>query len=284
MPTARARNHAVEPSMSLTGLLASVAAFLLARPRIVAGTVAFAAVFSFFAGNALYSQSQHHPRALFSTRTLAFEASGVTQPDPVMTAVTARKPQTRIVLERDDVEAVPANPVAQPAQGDETVARVQGILQQLGLYDGTVDGLTGPQTAQAVRRYQEIVGLPQSGEIDVALLEELTRSPAIVSAIPTPRPPRATPPPAASPVVVPPAAAPSPQTRVEEPVSGEAIRIARIQAGLRAFGHDRIEIDGIAGAQTRDAIAEFQSLFRLVTTGLADAQTEAKMREIGLIN
>lgn len=285
MPTARARNHAVEPSMSLTGLLASVAAFLLARPRIVAGTVAFAAVFSFFAGNALYSQSQHHPRALFSTRTLAFEASGVSQPDPVMTAVTARKPQTRVVFERDDVIPAPTKPVAQqPAQGDETVARVQGILQQLGLYDGTVDGLTGPQTSQAVRRYQEIVGLPQSGEIDVALLEELTRSPAIVSAIPTPRPTHAAPQPASSPVVVPSAPAPAPQTRVEEPVSGEAVRIARIQAGLRAFGHDRIEIDGIAGAQTRDAIAEFQSLFRLVATGLADAQTEAKMREIGLIN
>ena len=66
--------------------------------------------------------------------------------------------------------------------------------------------------------------------------------------------------------------------------SGEAVRIARIQAGLRAFGHDQIEIDGIAGSQTRDAIAEFQSLFRLAATGEPDAQTEAKMREIGLIN
>ena len=52
----------------------------------------------------------------------------------------------------------------------------------------------------------------------------------------------------------------------------------------RKSAGDQIEIDGIAGAQTRQAIEEFQSLFRLMATGQPDARTEAKMREIGLIN
>lgn len=279
MAAARARNRQETPQFSVTGLLGNVAALALAHPRLLAGTIAFASVFSFFAGNALYYQSQQHPRALFSTRSLAFDASRAADRDPLMTATTARPNETRIVIEREEASPV----AAQPPAGDPTVAKVQKTLNQLGLYDGAVDGLTGPRTSEAVRRYQEIVGLPQNGEIDVALLEELTQTPAIVSAIPTPRPAHDQPAPAAAPVPVTEAPAAVQPAKLTAG-SGEAVRIARIQAGLRAFGHDQIEIDGIAGSRTRDAIAEFQSLFRLVATGQPDAKTEAKMREIGLIN
>ena len=282
MAAARARNRRDEPQFSMTGLLGSTAALALAHPRLLAGTAALAAVFSFFAGNALYYQSQQHPRVLFSTRSLAFDPSRAAPADPLMTTAT-RKPETRVVFERE--ASAPAQ--ARPAAGDPTVQKVQKTLGQLGLYDGSVDGLTGPRTTEAVRRYQEIVGLPQTGEIDTALLDELTQTPAIVSAIPTPRPPHGVPEPAAAKPDDKPAATAEPQPVKVAPVtagSGEAVRIARIQAGLRAFGHDQIEIDGIAGAQTRQAIEEFQSLFRLMATGQPDARTEAKMREIGLIN
>ena len=282
MAAARARNRREEPQFSMTGLLGSTVALALAHPRLLAGTATLAAVFSFFAGNALYYQSQQHPRVLFSTRSLAFDPSRAVPADPLMTSA-ARQAETRVVFERE------ANAPAQvrPAAGDPTVEKVQKTLGQLGLYDGAVDGLTGPRTAEAVRRYQEIVGLPLTGEIDTALLDELTQTPAIVSAIPTPRPPHDAPEPAAAKPEEKPAAAADPQPVKVAPVtagSGEAVRIARIQAGLRAFGHDQIEIDGIAGAQTRQAIEEFQSLFRLMATGQPDARTEAKMREIGLIN
>ena len=58
--------------------------------------------------------------------------------------------------------------------------------------------------------------------------------------------------------------------------------IQRIQAGLKAFGNDGIEIDGVVGPRTRAAILEFQSLFGLPETGEATQETLAKMREIGL--
>jgi len=60
--------------------------------------------------------------------------------------------------------------------------------------------------------------------------------------------------------------------------------IVRVQAGLKAFGNDGIEIDGVIGGRTRDAIREFQSLFDLPVTGEPDASLVTKMQEIGLIN
>ena len=61
-------------------------------------------------------------------------------------------------------------------------------------------------------------------------------------------------------------------------------RIVKIQAGLKAFGNDGIQLDGVVGAQTSAAIREFQSLFGLPVTGAPDEAVYAKMREIGLTN
>src|SRR5690606_10525323 len=72
------------------------------------------------------------------------------------------------------------------------------------------------------------------------------------------------------------------QVASTEPVNDPLIE--RIQAGLKAFGNDGIEVDGIVGEDTRAAIREFQSLFGLEVTGEPDAALLAKMREIGLTN
>jgi peptidoglycan hydrolase-like protein with peptidoglycan-binding domain len=69
-----------------------------------------------------------------------------------------------------------------------------------------------------------------------------------------------------------------------QPAQDNKDRIARIQAGLRAFGNDGIDIDGVNGSRTRSAVKEFQSLFGLPETGEPDEATYAKMKEIGLTN
>jgi peptidoglycan hydrolase-like protein with peptidoglycan-binding domain len=51
---------------------------------------------------------------------------------------------------------------------------------------------------------------------------------------------------------------------------------------LKAFGQDGIEVDGIPGARTKNAIREFQSIFGLPVTGEPDQALYDKMREIGL--
>ena len=130
-----------------------------------------------------------------------------------------------------------------------------------------MDGLVGPQTRKAVEDYQKLAGLDVSGEISEDLLRDLaTQAPTGTDAVaPAPRPAPSTP----------------ASTEVAAPSSED---VARIQAGLRAFGHDGIEIDGVVGMKTKSAIREFQSLFGLPVTGEPDLALSEKMREIGLTN
>lgn len=53
------------------------------------------------------------------------------------------------------------------------VKQAQTELRQMGLYKGTLDGKTGPQTRQALRQYQTQKRLPQTGELDQQTLVEL---------------------------------------------------------------------------------------------------------------
>ena len=49
------------------------------------------------------------------------------------------------------------------AGGDPTVAALQAALAQHGVYDGSVDGLAGPATTEAVLALQKLKGLPADG-------------------------------------------------------------------------------------------------------------------------
>ena len=44
---------------------------------------------------------------------------------------------------------------------DQVIADVQATLQQMGYYQGEVDGLLGPLTRQALTAYQAIRGSPR---------------------------------------------------------------------------------------------------------------------------
>jgi peptidoglycan hydrolase-like protein with peptidoglycan-binding domain len=68
------------------------------------------------------------------------------------------------------------------------------------------------------------------------------------------------------------------------PTQGPDARIVKIQAGLKAFGNDDMQLDGVVGTRTKAAIKEFQSLFGLPQTGEPDELVYVKMREIGLTN
>ena len=93
-------------------------------------------------------------------------------------------------------------------------------------------------------------------------------------------PPETAPQPSASPSAT--TAAPEAELRTV-PLPADR-QIMKLQAGLRAFGNDDMEVDGILGARTRAAINEFQALFGLPETGEPDEAVYAKMREIGLTN
>ena len=69
--------------------------------------------------------------------------------------------------------ATPANPVTPshpvtPVQPSTAVMQLQRQLGQLNYYEGSVDGLMGPQTIAAIKDLQRQAGLPQTGQMNAA--------------------------------------------------------------------------------------------------------------------
>ena len=55
----------------------------------------------------------------------------------------------------------------------KTIRFSQYDLTNLGLYDGKADGIIGPKTRAALRKYQQTLGLPLTGELDEVTRESL---------------------------------------------------------------------------------------------------------------
>jgi peptidoglycan hydrolase-like protein with peptidoglycan-binding domain len=289
--SARARSEPTGVSALLREGAALGAGVALRNPMAVGGTTAFLVTLAYVSANAMWYQPYPHPAAYFSTR-VSIAPEPERQPAAERFAVPERAPAISQVRRQpqsaDDVSALIENQTtgALPA-GDPQVRLVQEVLHTLDLYSGPVDGLAGPQTAKAIERYQKIVGLAPSGRIDDALLLQLGAGQAaddgaprvgetlapLPDAAPVPRQKQGAATGLQTAAAARPGAAPA----------GDPL-VMRIQAGLRAFGHDAIELDGVTGARTRAAILEFQSLFGLPETGAADERLLAKMREVGLID
>lgn len=286
-----------EPQITFGSLLraglAGTGMAIVRNPLAVGGTTAFLVSFAFVSANALWYQPHFHSGALISTREPVFvdrtpEATVVPSavrraPEPVQGAI---KPSN------DMTGAIPSDRPEAAESGDATVRQVQKVLGDLGLYQGTIDGLQGPQTRTAIGNYRRIVGLEASETVDDSLLHQLglkAAGTAVPQAAPAQTIPAQTIP---APTPRPSFARQAPQVQSEPPapVRTAALQdeadatVMRIQAGLKAFGNDAIEVDGVLGHDTETAIREFQSLFGLEVTGQPDAAFLAKMREVGLTN
>ena len=64
-------------------------------------------------------------------------------------------------------------------QHPRKVARMQTGLRRMGYYSGRDDGLAGPQTAQAIRRYQRTYHLQVTGRPSAALHRHMRRDGAL---------------------------------------------------------------------------------------------------------
>ncbi|RWC35337.1 MAG: peptidoglycan-binding protein [Mesorhizobium sp.] len=236
------------------GSAAAVGSLISRNPVLVGGSTAFLVTLFYVSANALWYQPFPHAGAFFATRSIeGFPRAG------------ADEPETTINIVR---------PGSAPIKSDPVVEQIQGILKDLDFYSGTVDGISGPNTRKAIQAYQQKVGLNASGEIDSVLLDQLGATPTASTVVPhpAPRPDDM----AAIPVS---ASAPA-----DAPAQAPDARIIKIQAGLKAFGNDDMQLDGVVGARTKAAIKEFQSLFGLPETGEPDEVVYVKMREIGLTN
>ncbi len=231
---------------------AGLIGMVIRNPVLVGGATAFLVALSFVSANALWYQPYAHSGAFFATRDFA---------DPNWSSSVS---ETTIRIER---------PVPAPARvaSDPKIEQVQTVLKDLGFYAGEVDGLAGPNTHKAIEAYQAKVGLAVTGLVDAELLDQLGAPSTTAGIVPVPVPRNAV-------VEV------SGERFASAGAQGPDQRIVKIQAGLKAFGNDNIEIDGVIGSHTKAAIREFQSLFGLAETGEPDQSVYAKMKEIGLTN
>ena len=60
-----------------------------------------------------------------------------------------------------------------PGSGPAGIAEIQRLLAARGYYDGAIDGLAGPKTRSAIRRFQRDSGLAATGVIDRSLTRAL---------------------------------------------------------------------------------------------------------------
>lgn len=230
---------------------AAVLGMVARNPALAGGATAFLVALSFVSANALWYQPHAHSGAFFATR--GFTRLGQA-PAPAETVIRIERPEQ------------PAAP-----QGDPDIRTVQTVLQDLDFYDGAIDGINGPNTRKAIEAYRATIGMTVTGAVDRELLDQLGAGPTTTASVPAPTPR----------VNALDEDRPS-LPEVAPPLPEE--RIIKIQAGLRAFGNEAIELDGVMGSQTSAAIHEFQVLFGLPDTGQPDAEVYAKMKEIGLTN
>ena len=134
------------------------------------------------AENALFGQNRHHPAPLFGTAHTALQ-----KPQPV---VPRTRPKTAVAPAAAAAAPAPAPQAAKPSPaeiasaaaepgptGNPDVFEVQRKLEKLKLFTGTVDGYYGPETAAAIRRFESLNGLPQTGKLGRDMMEKIKAAP-----------------------------------------------------------------------------------------------------------
>lgn len=189
--------------------------------------------------------------------------------------------------------AAPAVAPAPPAPIPEAPARssqenllieIQRELARVGLYNGSIDGVSGPRTTSAIKAFQTAAGIPPSGEPTLELLgalrQPLPAQPAQAVASQTPD-------------AIAEAAALSRREReraqliaAEEQRHAEARlreNVMIVQAALNRIGYGPLPTEGVSDGNTRDAIRRFELDNGMPITGEASDALISRLISIGAV-
>lgn len=183
--------------------------------------------------NALVLQQRVHPAPIFGEQpksaadnrqqaTVKRTVPAAPAPIPVSAPVPPQRPDTTAARSRS-----------------ELVLDIQRELAQRGYYDGTVDGLFGPRTGQAIRDFEQAQGLKPTGEPTEGLLARVLQARArreVTGSVP--------------------AAEPRPSTRV-----------LAVQRVLARLGYGPLKLSGLPDPATRTAVEQFERDRGLPRTG-----------------
>lgn len=250
-------------------LLSSVGQLIVKHPSIVGGSTAFVIIFSFVAANALHYQKTEHPAPILNMRGPQHLISGSTRPIPSkrlakteLTSENGASGTTYRVSHSDDIKTssvklpVPVlaeqraaleqgiiePQVVEKFKGDELVLAIQEELSKQNIYLDTVDGLTGPNTRAAIKRFQIKHGYPVDEAASTYLLQQIKKAGVRKEVASLAKP------------------------KTNGSVTNEMVR--KIQIGLQKAAYPDIDVDGLIGQETRNAIRLFEKHYRLPVTGL----------------
>jgi hypothetical protein len=94
--------------------------------------------------------------------------SAAAAPAHIHTVVVPINPVTPTTPTTPTHTVTPAKPVTPTPAPSAAVATLQQQLGQLNYYEGSIDGLMGPQTIAAITYLQRDAGLPQTGTMNAA--------------------------------------------------------------------------------------------------------------------
>ena len=238
-------------------LAVRTAGIAAANPSATLGSFLFLIAFALVASNALMAQPGLHPDPIWMTRdTIVTKAI-----TPTRKVELARKPFLVKPVSLKDVpiptfkSALKTEP---PVRGHSPlVEEIQKELTILNLYHGEVDGLYGANTKQAISQLQSIIGLQANGVASQDLLD-LLRSRGDVS-----------------------------DSNRREPAQADASDrshlVREIQRGLSQLGPDKLDVDGIYGRQTAQAIRSFQETHQLKVDGQPSDAVLDKLIQVGAL-
>lgn len=127
--------------------------------------------------NALFGQRLEHPSPLFTPAIESLADAADVEP-----VIPRDRPKSFVVNTPAKVQrqvAVATEPVNASGGpiGNKDVFEVQRKLERLQLFTGTVDGYYGPQTARALKKFEELRGLKPTGELTREIIEMVLAAP-----------------------------------------------------------------------------------------------------------
>ena len=145
-----------------------------------------------------------------------------------------------------------ADSVLRPGAKGEAVKVAQRLLKSYGYYGGSIDGVYGTKTTQAVRQFQVYNGLVVDGKIGPKTNAKLTSNNAV--------------------------SAPS-----SSETSGDVTTVTNVQTLLKQYGYYTGNINGQFNDATEKALRSFQRYNNLTVNGEMNAETLAILTSSNVI-
>ena len=199
----RGRGHPVPGSLPIRAV-----ELAMRNPVTTGGLVVSVLMVGVTVANAIVNQPVRHPHPLFETRAVMHGEGRPTPPAvpapasvPTATATTPTATATTPVATQAPTGStaappataglprVPPRPKPVSALEEEGIRELQTVLAERGFYSGSVDGVVGPATAEAIKACERRLGTTPTGEASELLLAALRAAPTLVAqAAPVPAP------------------------------------------------------------------------------------------------